>query len=86
MNLILIFFESCNLNFLLVVADWTGGGQDQLLILDSNGKELNRYNTGTKNGKGSSFVALADINDNNDVSVQLQPNQSIIFWGQVKQY
>ncbi|MAJ72271.1 hypothetical protein CMK13_04650 [Candidatus Poribacteria bacterium] len=72
--------------FLLVVADWTGGGQDQLLILDSNGKELNRYNTGTKNGKGSSFVALADINDNNDVSVQLQPNQSIIFWGQVKQY
>ena len=71
--------------FLLVVEDWTGGGQDQLLILDSNGKELNRYNTGTKNGKGCSFVALADINDNNDVSVQLQPNQSIIFWGQVKQ-
>ncbi len=72
--------------FLLAVPDWSGGSQDQLLVLDSNGKEINRYNTGTKKGKGSSFVSLADISGYNDVGVQPRPNQSIIFWGRVKQH
>ena len=72
--------------FLLAVPDWSGGSQDQLLVLDSNGKEINRYNTGTKKGKGSSFVSLADISGYNDVGVQPRPNQSVIFWGRVKQH
>ena len=72
--------------FLLAVPDWSGGNQDQLLVLDSNGKEINRYNTGTKKGKGSSFVSLADISGYNDVGVQPRPNQSVIFWGRVKQH
>ena len=72
--------------FLLAVPDWSGGSQDQLLVLDSNGKEINRYNTGTKKGKGSSFVSLADISGYNDVGVQPRSNQSVIFWGRVKQH
>ena len=72
--------------FLLAVPDWSGGSQDQLLVLDSNGKEINSYNTGTKKGKGSSFVSLADISGYNDVGVQPRPNQSVIFWGRVKQH
>ena len=72
--------------FLLAIPDWSGGSQDQLLVLDSNGKEINRYNTGTKKGKGSSFVSLADISGYNDVGVQPRSNQSVIFWGRVKQH
>ena len=79
-------FDNQHELFLLAVPDWSGGSQDQLLVLDSNGKEINRYNTGTKKGKGSSFVSLADISGYNDVGVQPRSNQSVIFWGRVKQH
>ena len=79
-------FDNQRLQFLVAVPDWSGGGQDKLLILDSQGKEINRYAISTEKGKGASFVIWADMDVDKEISVRPNPKQSIISWGQLKQY
>ena len=63
------------------IPDWTGGGLDELRVLNSKYNIVKRYQV----GKGASFVAIAQIEEKNSIGVSKINDLYKTAWGAIKQ-
>ncbi|MDP6746840.1 MAG: YncE family protein [Candidatus Poribacteria bacterium] len=73
-------FDHQSQHFFVAVPDWSGGGQDQLRKMSSDGQEITSYAV----GKGASFVAVADINGEHQISVRPTGLHLPYLWGEIR--
>jgi len=73
-------FDHQSQHFFVAVPDWSGGGQDQLRKISSDGQEITSYAV----GKGASFVAVADINGEHQISVRPTGLHLPYLWGEIR--
>ena len=73
-------FDHQSQHFFVAVPDWSGGGQDQLRKISSYGQEITSYAV----GKGASFVAVADINGEHQISVRPTGLHLPYLWGEIR--
>ena len=74
-------FDHQSQHFFVAVPDWSGGGQDQLRKISSDGQEITSYAV----GKGASFVAVADINGEHQISVRPTGLHLPYLWGEIRE-
>ena len=73
-------FDHQSQHFFVAVPDWSGGGQDQLRKISSDGQEITSYAV----GKGASFVAIADINGEHQIGVGPTGLHLPYLWGEIR--
>ena len=66
--------------YYVCIPDWTGGGLDELRVLNSKYNLVKRYQV----GKGASFVAVAQIEGKNSIGVSEIGNLYQTTWGAIK--
>ena len=67
--------------YYVCIPDWTGGGLDELRVLNSKYNIVKRYQV----GKGASFVAVAQIEGKNSIGVSKINDLYKTTWGTIKQ-
>ena len=67
--------------YYVCIPDWTGGGLDELRVLNSKYNIVKRYQV----GKGASFVAVAQIEGKNSIGVSKINGLYQTTWGTIKQ-
>ena len=66
--------------YYVCIPDWTGGGLDELRVLNSKYNLVKRYQV----GKGASFVAVAQIEGKNSIGVSEIKDLYQTTWGAIK--